>query len=209
MKLSTAILLALIATPAIAGSAGGWGNGSGWQPPPYDWRAAQRAWTVKKIAPPPKDWKEPAFPPAPPLRPLSQIFEPNWYVSKYTRPPNGVDRLVSGIKFNKAGWMDAEWGPLDPPAQYDHPFNGDLTIIIASMAHVKEMCPPFQPGVPPVGCSTQDSKPATWCRITIAREEDTKAVGWDFKTILRHERAHCNGWPADHPGARRAPPPQM
>lgn len=212
MKLSTAILLALIAMPALAqtaGSAGGWGNGTGWQPPPYDWQAAQKAWTVKKIAPPPKDWKAPALPPSPPLRPLSLIFSPQWYVPSQTSPPNGIDRLLPGLKFNRAGWMDANWGAFDPPEKYDHPFSGDFVLVIVSMAHVKEICPPFQPGVPPMACATHDDWPSTWCRITIAREEDMKAVGWDFKTVLRHETAHCNGWAADHPGARRAPPPQM
>jgi hypothetical protein len=184
--------LALIATPALAG--GGWTQPPGWPVNSQGWPVnAPQAHTEPYVAPP--------LPPQPAPAPLSIIFGGTWYRGSNNNP-SGITKLLPGAKLNKQGWLDAHWGHFDPPAVFDpleHPYTGDLTIIKTSMQHVKEICPVFQPGIPPLACATHDPG---WCRITIARDEDIKAVGWDPNRVLRHELAHCNGWPGDHPGAR-------
>jgi hypothetical protein len=217
MKLLAVICaLALIATPALAG--GGWGAGDwtlpgsqkyppakcrGCAAPPAGWPSSGHSQPVNPgEAPKTIDgWTEPPLPPQPPPVSLSVIFGGNWSWGMKNNP-SGITKLLPGARLNKQGWLDAHWGHFDPPAEFDpleHPYKGDLTIIKTSMQHVKEICPIFQPGIPPLACATHDPG---WCRVTIARDEDIKAVGWEPNRVLRHELAHCNGWPGDHPGAR-------
>jgi hypothetical protein len=42
------------------------------------------------------------------------------------------------------------------------------------------------------------------CHVYIAEDEILKAAGLTYEIAYRHEIGHCNGWPADHPGARPA-----
>lgn len=124
------------------------------------------------------------------------------------KPPSGIDKLLPGMRIDpKTGYVDPKTVLVRPPAKYDHPYKGDLTITYTSMKHVKEMCPPVQAGFPPIGCSYYDGyRPDyptnTYCKIILAHDEEIRAVGWEPNTIYRHEQAHCNGWPANHPGAR-------
>jgi hypothetical protein len=55
------------------------------------------------------------------------------------------------------------------------------------------------------GCS-HEYPSSNFCHVFIASDEILKAVGWTYETVRRHEIGHCNGWPADHRGARAAPP---
>ena len=84
-----------------------------------------------------------------------------------------------------------------PPAEFDRPYGGELTIVTAqSAAEVQKACR----DVPAVlGCSERF---ATRCTITLAPDSVLKAVGWTREAIIRHETAHCNGWHADHRGWR-------
>ena len=186
MTLRALLFLALsVASPALAQDGGGWT-----QKPP--------AGALNRV---PGTWVAPPLPKRATV-PLATIFYPNWYLSTQNVVPGGIDYMLPGVRTNRAGYIDQSSIVLAPPAEYDRPFRGDLIVIRISMQHIKEMCPPFQPGVPPVACATHDN-PATWCRVVLAHDDEFQAVGWRSDPILRHEIAHCNGWPADHPGARQ------
>jgi hypothetical protein len=42
------------------------------------------------------------------------------------------------------------------------------------------------------------------CRVSLVEDGVVRAGGYAPELILQHELAHCNGWPADHAGARLA-----
>jgi hypothetical protein len=219
MKISTALMLAIVATPALANDFSvPWSH---WVAPCNSCAAPARGWpkdletfgraeqdpcarypTLRRCS---SQWHAPPLPQTGrslvKLEAIYSMTPQAWYLPASKNVVSGIEDLLSNVKFNKAGWFDPHGLTLDPPAQYDHPYKGDLTIIRTAMQHVQEMCPPFQPGVPPVACATNDI-PHTWCRIVLAHDDELKAIDWDPQQILRHEMAHCNGWPADHPGAR-------
>jgi|SRR6516165_9021613 len=102
--------------------------------------------------------------------------------------------------------------PAIPPIAYDHPFRGKLTIerdLDQDTLH--ERC--HTRGVT-LGCTLipaaneciillakQDA--FNFIRDMLAKKDSLKRVGEpDPQSIIRHETGHCNGWPADHPGAR-------
>ena len=92
---------------------------------------------------------------------------------------------------------------LAPPARYDHPYKGDLTVmVVGDQASVRRMCydVTFEPEVGAVACSRFNDS-YTWCDIFIADGATLKQTGWPRSLIMRHEIAHCNGWGADHEGA--------
>ena len=77
-----------------------------------------------------------------------------------------------------------------PPAQYDHPFRGTLTIIeMESPMEIHQVCQ----DVSIYACALHDH-PSTWCKIYTLKSLAKN------KWLLRHEQAHCNGWPGDHAG---------
>jgi hypothetical protein len=87
--------------------------------------------------------------------------------------------------------------PLEPPARYDHPFAGSLTIVKFDKRSVSRECSKAFDGrkVRPdaAGCAILISD--TECVIYLA----TRTKRAPLADILRHEIAHCNGWPGDHP----------
>jgi hypothetical protein len=87
---------------------------------------------------------------------------------------------------------------LFPPKQYDHPYKGELTFVLAeNEQEVREMCPgsKFNPRIGALGCAHVG---ATWCRVIMAPDSVITRAGFLSALVLRHEFAHCNGWPADH-----------
>ena len=86
-----------------------------------------------------------------------------------------------------------------PPAEYSHEYKGNLTVWdLRSQELVKQFCPSIK-RAPYLGCAMNS---ATECQIFLAPEKDMKEAGFDRDIVLFHEKAHCNGWPANHPGAR-------
>jgi hypothetical protein len=81
---------------------------------------------------------------------------------------------------------------LEPPAQYDHPYPGQIVEqrlsrlqIIATCRGPAERCSWVSKGV---------------CHIALPQDEkDTRLIAY----IRQHEIGHCNGWPSHHPNARR------
>lgn len=102
-------------------------------------------------------------------------------------------------------------GPIDlPPAQYDHPFAGPLSVEVMDWSKVAGRC-----GLRGVkACAWRvlvlapDGKSVKWsCHVVYPRI----ALSWldfdgvspeDEVELIRHETGHCNGWPNDHPDNR-------
>jgi len=94
---------------------------------------------------------------------------------------------------------------LEPPAQYDHPFHGQVIEQRLSQLEILFLC-----HGPTVACSWV-SKGV--CHVVIANsEQDDRAIA----LMRQHEIGHCNGWPGSHPNGRwievktgkEVPPPQ-
>jgi hypothetical protein len=95
----------------------------------------------------------------------------------------------------------AEGPKLVPPPEYDHPYYGVLIVIPArDQNHVREMCPKTK--FPPMGALGCTILQKGTCWVVMAPDADIKAAGFSPELVKRHENAHCNGWPADHGGAR-------
>jgi hypothetical protein len=90
---------------------------------------------------------------------------------------------------------------LIPPKQYDRPYKGDLQVTVAkSQQHVRELCPGTKFGwIGALGCAHVIGNK---CCVIMAPDADITKAGFPPDLIKRHEIAHCNGWPADHKGAR-------
>jgi hypothetical protein len=85
-----------------------------------------------------------------------------------------------------------------PPVEYDHPFKG---ILIFSEGHdqdtMRRLCRVTTLTVPLPACVV--AKTDDWCVIVVAAPDQ----GSDPRDlVIRHEIGHCNGWSADHRGAR-------
>lgn len=100
--------------------------------------------------------------------------------------------------------------PLPPP-EYDKPYNGRLLVIdVETTAEFTGLC-----GIDPafiyiasacagIGLTAKKFGQNVDCVIVLAPETIFARIGATRTLALRHELAHCNGWPADHPGARSA-----
>jgi hypothetical protein len=89
-----------------------------------------------------------------------------------------------------------------PPLQYDGPYKGLLTTVIAKdRAQVRAFCPRTAFPGHALACAYPRE---TECLIIMPTDAVLEAAGWTADIVLRHEIGHCNGWPAGHPNARRA-----
>jgi hypothetical protein len=89
-------------------------------------------------------------------------------------------------------------GAAMPPPQYDHPYSGKLTIqLVNTQEDVRQMC--SNNVYPSIACAITQGDACTIIRL---RSKDIEDLGWNVKMVERHEVGHCNGWPADHKGAR-------
>ena len=101
-----------------------------------------------------------------------------------------------------------------PPVRFDKPpFDGvDVTEqVVKSRAEIRKRCPDvkFEPGSD-LACSrilrfyaATGEVTAVSCTIHIVNDKVIRAAGYEPDNVRRHEIGHCNGWPADHRGARR------
>src|SRR5262249_3691300 len=80
---------------------------------------------------------------------------------------------------------------LEPPAQYDHPYNGPVVERVVPEAEVRSLCMSMGANLGGVACSLHSNGT---CYIVLPSDERAPAA-----TFRRHEIAHCNGWPANHP----------
>jgi hypothetical protein len=81
---------------------------------------------------------------------------------------------------------------LEPPAQYDHPYRGQVIEQRLSLLQIIQLC-----HGPATSCAWV-SKGV--CYIALPQDEkDARLIA----LIRQHEIGHCNGWPGYHPGGRR------
>jgi hypothetical protein len=85
-----------------------------------------------------------------------------------------------------------------PPAEYDHFYDGDLTIkIVNSLEELHAICRIDNPKL--LACSRSNDRS---CVIVMVKDEIMRQRQWTTGMLLRHEIGHCNGWGADHAGER-------
>jgi hypothetical protein len=81
---------------------------------------------------------------------------------------------------------------LEPPARYDHPYNGQVVERVVPAAEVPSLCMPMGADLFGAACSLLQSNGT--CYIVLPSDGRAPVA-----TFRRHEIAHCNGWPANHP----------
>jgi hypothetical protein len=89
-----------------------------------------------------------------------------------------------------------------PPVEYDHKYPGQLVWQLArDQQQIRDACPHIKYwGLGALACSFQ--YPNNSCLIVILYDDDIKKAGFPPDVIKRHEIGRCNGWDADHTGAR-------
>ena len=83
-----------------------------------------------------------------------------------------------------------------PPPEFDHEFDGNITVLRVGDDEVREACPgKFRVGNWALGCTTKVLG-SRECTIRILRDAELRTTTWakDYDIIYRHERGHCNGW---------------
>jgi hypothetical protein len=85
-----------------------------------------------------------------------------------------------------------------PPAEYDHPYAGKLTVLKEDTYNfIRHVC---RDTVRAIACSYRTYDSATGANISclIMLGPGT----WSDERVLRHEIGHCNGWSNNHERAR-------
>lgn len=89
-----------------------------------------------------------------------------------------------------------------PPEEFDHPFDGRVVTQQAiDSDNVRKLCPGMNFTMQPIGCAYL-IPPLRMCAIVKLPDDQIRAAGHDPAIFMRHELGHCNGWPANHKGAR-------
>ena len=93
-----------------------------------------------------------------------------------------VASLISKVRYQ---------AELEPPAQYNHPYDGQVVERVMPLAEVRTLC--MSKGTPfnTLACSWQSDGT---CYIVLPNYRMAPV-----SAFRRHEIAHCNGWPANHP----------
>jgi hypothetical protein len=80
---------------------------------------------------------------------------------------------------------------LEPPAQYNHPYDGRVDERVMPVAEVRALCKSVGASGPFVACAWVSDGV---CHIVLPNDGQAPV-----STYRRHEIAHCNSWPANHP----------
>jgi len=94
-----------------------------------------------------------------------------------------VASLISKVRYQ---------AELEPPAQYNHPYDGRVDERVMSVAEARTLCNSLDSS-PPAGVACAWVSDGT-CHIVLPNDYQAPV-----STYRRHEIAHCNGWPANHP----------
>jgi len=93
-----------------------------------------------------------------------------------------------------------------PPKEFDHEYDGELTIKCMIEEDVYRECRlGVKPGHGrPLACarayrelppsSTSPMGMPKSCTIWMMTKDDLERLGWSYDIVLRHEIGHCNGW---------------
>src|SRR5262249_41652900 len=85
-----------------------------------------------------------------------------------------------------------------PPAEYDHYYEGDLTIrIVPTLDELMVVCASTNRQW--LACARPYARN---CIIYMLPDETMRERGWNTGLLLRHEIGHCNGGRGDHIGER-------
>ena len=85
-----------------------------------------------------------------------------------------------------------------PPKEYDHQYEGDLTIkIVDTQEELYALCATDK--LYALGCAYPGEKS---CIIIMVKDEVMRKKGWTTGLLFRHEQGHCNKWLGTHPGVR-------
>src|SRR5262245_25145683 len=112
-----------------------------------------------------------------------QVLSPTW-----TKNANGSSYLANAL----------------PPLQYDHPFDGNIEIIIYNNSEELKAagCSGANPGACARVWAPRLVGGARWCVIKKLPDPMLRATFQPPDIVMRHEIGHCNSWPGDHEGAR-------
>src|SRR5262249_35699836 len=81
---------------------------------------------------------------------------------------------------------------LEPPARYDHPYDGSVDERVESAVEVTTLCMSMGASPFAAACSLVDEDGT--CHIILPNDGQAPV-----SIYYHHEIAHCNGWPPDHP----------
>jgi hypothetical protein len=79
---------------------------------------------------------------------------------------------------------------LEPPAPYDHPYDGPVVERVIAVAKARALCTSLGGSPRSVACSWVSGGT---CYIVLPKDEQAPV-----SAFRRHETAHCNGWPVNH-----------
>jgi hypothetical protein len=121
--------------------------------------------------------------PNPATSPLSQVIPPP---------------LLPATKENKEAFRQKR---ILPPLEFDKPYTGYLLVVPLTKGEMAEKCPKT---IYPItlACSFRNFTGPDTCKIYIISDRVIEEAGWTREIVMRHELAHCEGWLADHKGAR-------
>lgn len=87
----------------------------------------------------------------------------------------------------------------EPPAQFRHPYAGELISYELPAPEIDAACRALGAGGPLIlGCARRFHD---LC-VIIVPSAGSGVSPRTHAALRRHELAHCNGWPADHAGAQ-------
>jgi hypothetical protein len=97
-----------------------------------------------------------------------------------------------------------------PPAEYDVPYEGTLTIWWVSTAQqIREFCPnaEFGPAGFAMACAkrSKGDPPHKTCDVYVVKNPSYNGFKFNLEARLRHELAHCNGWGAERRSTSPSP----
>jgi len=93
-----------------------------------------------------------------------------------------------------------------PPAEYDKPYTGELTIRrLATEQEIHTICPNYGDTSHYTACAKHAVNSLEKCNIYVVSDLVLKRLSLNYNVALRHELGHCNGWGADHKGGRKVP----
>ena len=123
----------------------------------------------------------------------------------YPRPENLRSEVVWPDPQVALRWQLAPMARDLPPAEYDHPFDGEVVVFdeLDEKALQRECgrAINLRPGATAIACAPMGG-PGKKCVVHIGEQRLLALQASSFENILRHEIGHCNGWPGDHRGAR-------
>ena len=83
-----------------------------------------------------------------------------------------------------------------PPKEFDHEYDGELTIKYMIPQDIHRLCNPAlnTKGQNALACTSAFQGAPKRCTIYMMTAQELEHRGWSYDIVLRHELGHCNGW---------------